>query len=670
MRDESRFVNHGPPRLVPFAILACCLFGLAFAGAAAAKVKSDADGPQGEVDAPDAKHGPVPLPPPPRLQMNLNEGSPDLAWWREAAKTREARIQWWRDAKYGCFIHWNASSLPAGEWQGEVYPGYAEHIQRMAKIPCPVYRREVVGRFNPTAFDADAWVRLIKDSGMRYLVITAKHHDGFAMWDSQVSEYNIVDATPFGRDPIQELKEACERHGIAFGLYYSHAFDWGEPNAPGNDWDYENPGGNRGLFGGLDWFDDHPEIVPRMRSYVDGKSIPQILELLDKYDPDLIWFDTASKLPPEETLRILRKVREAKPDVLVNSRVVFPYDGWPGHYGDYLSTGDRAVEFRSLEGDWETIPTTNESYGYHAHDHSHKTPGYLIQVLAKAVAKGGNILLNVGPRGDGTIDPVDAGILQGIGDWMEVNAASIREAGRTTLPVQPWGQTTRDGNRFYLHVFDWPADGRLRVGALQSPVKGAWMLADTERKPLAHERLDATTVEVRLDGDAPEPARGHAVVVMEVEDAADVGDSRLVSTTQPTLLHGFDGQLAGEGFGFGDGKARRDYIDGWQGGEQKLRWPIYLREPASFEVTLEYQRLGEPGEFTVTSGETVLRGKTQGKEVDNWFSDYIRQDVGTLELPAGEHIIQFAAAGAPEKGLMRLRGIHLKQKSQAGDTGE
>lgn len=147
------------------------------------------------------------IPPPPRLQMDLGGNSPDLEWWRESLKTRNERLKWWRDARFGCFIHWNASALLAGEWQGKAYPGYAEHIQRMAKIPCPVYRKELVGPFNPTKFDADAWVRLIKSGGMRYLVVTAKHHDGFAMWDSDASDYNIVDATHFKRDPTTEGKE-------------------------------------------------------------------------------------------------------------------------------------------------------------------------------------------------------------------------------------------------------------------------------------------------------------------------------------------------------------------------------------------------------------------------------------------------------------------------------
>ena len=258
----------------------------------------------------------------------------------------------------------------------------------MAKIPCEEYRREVAGKFNPTKFDADQWARLIHQAGMRYVIITAKHHDGFAVYDSNVSDFSIVKMSPYGRDPMVDLKAACDKYGLKFGFYYSHAFDWGEPNGPGNDWDYQNPGGDRHLHGGRNWYDKHPEMTPRIRKYIDGKSLPQVLELIAKYDPDIFWFDTPHKLPPEENLRILKAVRTAKPSIVINSRIVQGYDGWPGHFGDYASTGDRAVDFRKRDGDWETIPTTNESYGYNKSDHSHKTPEFLVRVMVKAAARG------------------------------------------------------------------------------------------------------------------------------------------------------------------------------------------------------------------------------------------------------------------------------------------
>jgi alpha-L-fucosidase len=537
--------------------------------------------------------------------------------------------------------------------------GYAEHIQRMAKIPQQEYIDEVISVFNPVEFDAEEWVRVIKAAGMRYVVFTAKHHDGFAMWDSDVSDYNIMDATSFGRDPMAELKAACDKYGLYFGIYYSHAFDWGEEIGIGNDWEYGNPGGNLGLHGGLRWFDANPDLVEKYRPYVDQKAIPQLLELIEKFDPDLFWFDTASKLPLEETLRILKAVREAKPDVVVNSRVTFTgtVDFRDNHFGDYLSTGDRAVVFRHFDEPWEACPTTNESYGYHKHDMSHKTPDYLIEVLAKVVAKGGNILLNMGPMGNGQIDPIDVEIFRGIGEWMAVNEASIIHADSTTLKVHSWGESTLDENRFYLQVFDWPENGTIQVGGLKTDVIESFMLADTTKTPLSFKRLDDETIEIILRGEAP--TMGHAVVVMDVEDARNVSDYRLLSTEVDNMLHGFDSEILGTGYSFGDGKANRDYIANWNGEDQKLVWDIYLLEPTTFILGVEYERIGEPGDYRVTCNGQTFQATTKGKANDSWFSTYTTDDVGRLELPAGRHRIEFEAVGSPASELLRFRALHL-----------
>ncbi|MCX7006324.1 MAG: alpha-L-fucosidase, partial [Kiritimatiellaeota bacterium] len=296
--------------------------------------------------------------------------APDIEAMKPTAVERDARLGWWREARFGMFVHWGVYSGLSGTWNGKAYGGYAEHIQRMAKIPCAVYRKEVAGTFNPTEFNADEWIRLAKEAGMGYFVITAKHHDGFAMFNSQASDYNIVKATPFARDPMKELQAACKKYGVHFGFYYSHAFDWGEANGPGNDWDYHH---------GANWWEKFPEFLPQARKYVDEKSIPQLQELIKNYDPDIIWFDTPHKLPPEENLRILAAVRKAKPTLVVNGRLV-------RGAGDYDSTCDRPAEFPAHEGDWEGVPTTNESYGYNQNDRSHKPPAHFIQLLAKSAA--------------------------------------------------------------------------------------------------------------------------------------------------------------------------------------------------------------------------------------------------------------------------------------------
>ncbi|HEX2717361.1 MAG TPA: alpha-L-fucosidase, partial [Gemmatimonadaceae bacterium] len=326
----------------------------------------------------------------------------EMNWWRESMRTRDQRLGWWRDARFGMFIHWGVYSQLGGVWEGEPVSGYAEHIQRIRKIPAAEYRAKAVSRFNPTRFNADEWVRTARNAGMRYMIITAKHHDGFAMYESEVSDYDVVDATPFKRDPLRELRDAAKRQNVRFGFYYSHAFDWGDADAPGNDWEYENPGGDRNLHGGREWWIAHPELVAKARRYVDRKAIPQIRELIRRYDPDIMWFDTPHKLPPEENLRILRAAREAKPTLVINGRAVQPIPGGPeARFGDYASTADRPAELRRHEGDWEAIPTTNESYGHHRMDQSHKPPEHFVTLLAKAAARGGNLLMNVGPMGDG-----------------------------------------------------------------------------------------------------------------------------------------------------------------------------------------------------------------------------------------------------------------------------
>ena len=271
---------------------------------------------------------------------------------------------------------------------------------------------------------------------------------------------------------MKDLKAACTAAGLRFGFYYSQAWDWGDPNGTGNDWDFDHPSGDKNLWGGKNWWEVNPQLVSMVQAYVDHKVIPQVRELFAKYQPDIIWFDTPSKMPPALNLEVFKATRAAGPNAVINSRCV-------AELGDYLSTADRPAEFAPQQGDWEAIPTTNESYGYHKADHSHKPASHFITLIAKAAARGGNLMLNVGPRGDGTLDPADVAILKGIGAWMKINGESIHGTTRTPLAVQAWGESTRKRDTLYLHVFDWPADGKLVIGGLKSKVVGAYLLADS-----------------------------------------------------------------------------------------------------------------------------------------------------------------------------------------------
>ena len=501
-------------------------------------------------------------------------------WYQRATTTRDERLQWWRDARFGCFIHWGPYSVLGGDWQGNPNPGYAEHIMRVDKIPLSTYRNQVAARFQPNAWDAKDLVRKIKAAGMGYIIITAKHHDGFALWPSDANTYNIRDTAHFERDPLGELVKAAREEHLRIGFYYSHAFDWQDPDAPGNDWDYNNPGGDKQLFGGVNWYRDHPEFLQKTQHYVDTKAIPQLRELIARYHPDIFWFDTPGKLPFYQQAQIIKAVREADPSVVINGRAA---RSETVNLGDYLNTADRAAEIRPTTGDWEAMPTTNESYGYDRLDPVHKPVSYFIQLLAKAAAKGGNILLNIGPRGDGTLDPPDEAILQGIGRWMSVNGESIQGTQRTPLDRQAWGDSTKKGNTLYLHVWDWPTDGKLVLSGFEGKVLRANLLVKPSQAALPVSRLGASDVEITLPRTAPDPV--DSVVVLHLASPAAGFPGRLVQEdVSINRLLAFDAAARGDGFSYGDGKASRYYIDGLNHEGNTLDWQVRSRGVERYRV--------------------------------------------------------------------------------------
>ena len=561
------------------------------------------------------------------------------------------------------FVHWGVYSGLSGTWEGKKYGGYGEHIQRMAMIPIPVYLKEVAGKFNPTQFNADEWIRLAKQAGMGYFIITAKHHDGFAMFDSKVSPNTIVKATPFGRDPMPELKAACKKYGVKFGFYYSHAFDWGEENGPGNDWDFQNPGGDR-LLHGTNWWKEYPQFLPNVRKYVDEKSIPQILELIRNYDPDILWFDTPQKIPPEENLRILAAVRKAKPSLVVNGRIVTGL-------GDYASTYDRPAEFAPRDGDWEGVPTTNESYGYNANDRSHKPASHFIQLLAKSCARGGNMLMNIGPMGTGEIDGADQTILKGIGKWWAVNGESIRGTTRTPLAVQAWGESTRKGNRLYLHVFEWPADGSLVVGGLNTEVTKAYLLSNPSTPiPTFRKGIDLFLAVPKI---APDPA--DSIIVLECVGEPKADSARLLSRSVPgNVLRAFDAVRKGRLF-FGPGKRKDDVVLGWTNKRLAVVWPARLNEKATFDVAINYDAPEAVAQPKVAEGDAgkeasrVQKGasgtyvvKINGQEFAKPVrpGKFINDTLGRVTLKPGSFEIGVYAKEITGEELFRLRRLILK----------
>ena len=581
-------------------------------------------------------------------------------WWTASMKTHEQRIEWWREAKFGMFIHWGIYSLPAGEWKGKKVTGYAEHLMRKEKILRNEYL-DLAHQFNPVKFDAEEWILSAKKAGMKYFIITAKHHDGFAMYDSEISDFDIAKQTPFKQDPMKELAVAAEKHGIKFGFYYSHAFDWEHPDAPGNDWEYNNPGGDK-LLGGANWYDTHPEWLPKAIKYVNEKAIPQIKELLTKYHPDILWFDTPHKLPLSENIRILKAVREIDQNVVVNGRLV---RNAAANFGDYKNTADRPAEFYPVTGDWEAIPTTNESYGYHKYDSSHKTVRHFIQLLASAASRGGNLLMNIGPKGDGAFDDKDLSILNGMGKWMAKNGESIYGTVASPLPLQSWGVSTLKENKLYLHVFNWPADGKLYIGGLPSAPKKVYSLADPSK--IYPVRSGASPdYYIAVPGKAPDSI--NTVVILEWDGKLVTYPVRLLAPNSLLdRLLAFDAKQNGRGFSYGDGKTNRYYVEGWKLKEQSLSWEFKSIRTADYKVRIKYLAPAENagGSYSLSlfknSNEAVTL-EFQGEYLVDTVSkntEVVTRDLGIIRITTGSHTLVIDPVSITGSELMKLLEIQL-----------
>ena len=409
----------------------------------------------------------------PKKRPAIVEPSQEVAS-RQLADPRSA---WFRDAKFGMFIHWGLYAVPAGTWKGQKVDGIGEWIMNRAKIPAKDYA-QLATQFNPVKFDAEAWAQLAEDAGMKYLTITSKHHDGFAMFKTSVSKYNIVEATPFQRDPMKDLAAACAKRGIKFCFYYSQAQDWHEAGGMGNSWDFAD--------------DKVKSSNGEYDKYLDGKALPQVREILSQYGPiGLIWFDTPKEMTQERAMKFINLVKEVQPACLVNGRL--------GGVGDYTSTGDNRIPEKQVVGVWETPATMNDTWGYKSYDNNWKTAADITFKLVDICAKGGNYLLNVGPTAEGGIPDPCPERLRTVGKWLKVNGDAVYGTKPSPLGDELKGtklRCTRKDNRIFVHVLEWPTDGKLAVGLPKEPAKSAYFLADTAKTGLKFAAADG---QLKLD---------------------------------------------------------------------------------------------------------------------------------------------------------------------------
>ncbi|MDB2385341.1 alpha-L-fucosidase [Polaribacter sp.] len=358
----------------------------------------------------------------------------------ESPEVIKKRLAWWEDARFGMFIHWGLYAHDGCHWNGQY--GRSEHMMLKLQIPIAAYEK-IADAFNPVDFNAKEWVSIAKNAGMKYMVITAKHHDGYAMFNSPSNKYNIVDRSKWKRDPVKELAEECKKQGLKFGVYYSLGRDWHDPNCNSikgrrsNTWDYPN------------------EEEKVLEKYIEGKVKPQLTELMTQYNPAIVWFDTPEHVTKTQSMEILKLIHDINPDCIVNQRV-----------GNRL--GDYAVKEQKIPGNgqpdpWESCMTMNHTWGYNKIDREYKSVETLLYNLVDIASKGGNFLLNVGPTGKGIIPELSVDRLQRMGNWLDVNGEAIYGSSVSHLKEFKWGKSTmketKDETVLYLTLFEWPKNG-------------------------------------------------------------------------------------------------------------------------------------------------------------------------------------------------------------------
>lgn len=506
---------------------------------------------------------------------------------------------------------------------------------RVADIPPKEYMATAKD-FNPIDFDAKKIAQLAKDAGMKYIIITSKHHEGFAMFDSKVSDFNIVKATPFGHDPMKELSKACHELGLGFGFYYSHNQDWTTPGASGGPELDKN--GKKASF----------------KDYFYSKCKPQVKEICTNYgDIDFIWFDTPGDMEKKYVVELVDMVRELQPNAMLCSRVGYGM-------GDYASNGDMEVPTQNIEGLWETADTNNDSWSYAWYDNNFKSPKEILYRLIATVSRGGTYLFNVGPNGKGDIPKIGAQFLKETGDWIKKHPQVIYKAGSSPWGhALPWGDVTTHGNSLYLSVFEWPADGKLYLPGLESSIESATVLTEDNNVPITFKKNGDWIV---FDVPYKKPEAPATVIELKMKDEAtntQVKKSYGVYPNIDTTLLTEYGEVANAKEEkirwmekFGEWKNANQVSDWKENGS--VSWTVDVQKPGYYYLELEYKGKDRLVWKTTTDEGILVQNQQAATE------KYVFYNMGILEFKTpGIHTITTSLVEGDHK-TSSLKSLKLK----------
>jgi alpha-L-fucosidase len=498
--------------------------------------------------------------------------------------TPDQRMQWWREARFGMFVHWGLYSIPAGEWKGQYSKEkIGEWIMSTYRIPVTEYSA-LAGQFNPTQFDAASFVKTAKDAGMKYLTITAKHHDGFAMFKSNASAFNVVDATPYGKDIVGLLAAECHKKGIKICFYYSQSRDWHEPNGLDNTWDF-------------------PEKRD-FQKYIDQKVKPQLTELLTHYgEVGMIWFDTPLSINHDQAQSIKDLVRKLQPACIISGRL------GGGVKPDYESTSDNAVPPTTVAGDWEVPATLNNTWGYKKYDTNWKSAEEVTRLLFDIASKGGNYLLNVGPTAEGVIPKASIDILKQVGNWMKINSEAIYGSKASPFEVEfPWGNLTQKPGKLYAGIFNWPT-GDFYLEGLENKVTKVYLLSDPHHKAIPYEEIYEAPfkhhiLKIKLPKQAPDKML--SVLVIEIKGKTSVEKELIQDTKGLITLFGGRANIQRSGKPYNlEFTSNGGGANNWKDTAINLSWKFIVKKAGTYNVDIISTETGAHEKTDWTGGHVI-----------------------------------------------------------------